>query len=390
MRFDTDQLTDLLEVTAQATNLYVPAVISGTSRFALYGKQGETTEPNFELQNTKIPPKVFLFPSTEKLYTWGRSSEGSFIESALQQTAPFVMFGIRPCDIASIERMDEVFLTKGYVDEFYESKRNAMTTVALACNRTSDSCFCDSLYSDPNEAPSADILLLQGEGGFEVRVQSEKGEALAEIWKPFLKEGGVEHEPVKCAIQVNMDGVAEKLHNMFNDPLWDEVSTACLTCGSCTFICPTCHCFDLSQAKKKDENARFRCWDSCMFKDYTLMAGNHNPREQKRARVRQRFMHKLCFFEERYGSPLCVGCGRCLIDCPATMDITAIIDKVNAAGASATTGAANATAGAGAGTTADAGATPTGAAGASATSTITGATASKAASSTTAGSRGEE
>lgn len=118
------------------------------------------------------------------------------------------------------------------------------------------------------------------------------------------------------------------------------------------------------------------------------MAGNHNPREQKRARVRQRFMHKLCFFEERYGSPLCVGCGRCLIDCPATMDITAIIDKVNAAGASATTGTANATAGAG--TTADAGATPTGAAGASATSTITGATASKAASSTTAGSRGEE
>lgn len=118
------------------------------------------------------------------------------------------------------------------------------------------------------------------------------------------------------------------------------------------------------------------------------MAGNHNPREQKRARVRQRFMHKLCFFEERYGSPLCVGCGRCLIDCPATMDITAIIDKVNAAGtgdaadASATTGTANATA--------DAGATPAGAAGASATSTTTGATASKAASSTTASSRGEE
>lgn len=41
-------------------------------------------------------------------------------------------------------------------------------------------------------------------------------------------------------------------------------------------------------------------------------------------------MHKLCFFEERYGDPLCVGCGRCLIDCPATMDITAIIDRVGA------------------------------------------------------------
>ena len=125
-----------------------------------------------------------------------------------------------------------------------------------------------------------------------------------------------------------------------------------------------------------------------MFKDYTLMAGNHNPREQKRARVRQRFMHKLCFFEERYGSPLCVGCGRCLIDCPATMDITAINDKVNAADAGVTTGADNATAGAGAPTGASA--TSAGAAGASATSTITEATASKAASSTTADSRGEE
>lgn len=101
-----------------------------------------------------------------------------------------------------------------------------------------------------------------------------------------------------------------------------------------------------------------------MFKDYTLMAGNHNPREQKRARVRQRFMHKLCFFEERYGSPLCVGCGRCLIDCPATMDITAIIDKVN-------------TAGAGADTPAGTGATSAGAVDAGATST-------------TASSRGEE
>ena len=67
-----------------------------------------------------------------------------------------------------------------------------------------------------------------------------------------------------------------------------------------------------------------------MIKDYTLMAGNHNPREQKRNRVRQRFMHKLSFFEERYGEPLCVGCGRCLVDCPASMDITAIIDRVNA------------------------------------------------------------
>lgn len=332
MKFESSKLTQLLEATAASQALYVPAIIDGTSRFARWGSaEGEAQSANLELQNTKVPPKELLFPSTEKLYTWSSTEGKVTIESTCAPTDPFVVFGMRPCDVAAIERMDQVFLTKGYVDEFYQSKRQALTTVALACNRASDSCFCSSMYSNPNEAPGADVLLLQGEDAFEVRAQTPKGEALLELWQPFLEEGEVQRATTECTVQVNMDGVAEKLHTMFEDPMWDEVSTACLTCGSCTFICPTCHCFDLSQARKKGENARFRCWDSCMFKDYTLMAGNHNPREQKRQRVRQRFMHKLCFFEERYGSPLCVGCGRCLVDCPATMDVTAIIDRVNAA-----------------------------------------------------------
>lgn len=333
MIFEKAQLTNLLQETAKTADVYIPAIVDGTSQFALYGGEGKgmATEPNFSLQNTKIPPKGLLFPSTEKMYSWGTKEGKTFIESANHPTAPFVVFGIRPCDMASIDRMDEVFLTKGYVDEFYQSKRDALTTVALACNRVSDSCFCDSMYSNPNEAPTADILLLEGEDAFEVQPQTDKGQTLFETWRPFLKEGRVQRENVSCEVKVNMDGISKKLHNMFDSPIWEEISTACLTCGSCTFICPTCHCFDLSQARKKEENARFRCWDSCMFIDYTLMAGNHNPREQKRARVRQRFMHKLCFFEERYGQPLCVGCGRCLIDCPATVDIVEIIKLVNEA-----------------------------------------------------------
>ena len=330
MLFQKSHLADLLQHTSQTANVYIPAIVEGTSQFVRFGTEpGCASKPNFELQNTKLPPKGLLFPSTEKMYSWGTEGREAFIRSANQETAPFVIFGIRPCDMASIDRLDEVFLTKGYVDEFYDSKRRALTTVALACNQVSDACFCDSMYSNPNEAPSADVLLLEGEDAFEVRPQSEKGQALVDTWSSFLEEGQVQRENIACAVQVNMDGIAEKLHNMFDSPLWDEVSTACLTCGSCTFVCPTCHCFDLSQSRKKEENERFRCWDSCMFVDYTLMAGNHNPREQKRSRVRQRFMHKLCFFEERYGQPLCVGCGRCLLDCPASVDIVEIIKMVN-------------------------------------------------------------
>lgn len=253
MLFKKSHLNEVLETTSESMDVFVPAIVDGTSRFALYGEEGEVTEPNFQLQNTKIPPKGLLFPSTEKLYTWGKGPEGTFIDSALETPRPFVAFGVRPCDAAAIERMDQVFLSKGYIDEFYQAKRNALTLVAMACPRTSDACFCDSMGQSPNAAPEADILLLEGKDAFEVHVQTERGQALADAWKPFLEEGEVDRQPIECATKVTMEGVAEKLHGMFDSPLWDEVSTACLTCGSCTFICPTCHCFDLSQARKKEE-----------------------------------------------------------------------------------------------------------------------------------------
>lgn len=329
MKLEQTMLNELLQTTARSAQTYVPAVVDGTSRFAVFGAPG--VQPDFSLQNTKMPPKELLFPPTEKLYRWGSQGGQAYIEPLVPTVEPFVIFGVRPCDVAAIGRLDEVFLTRGYVDEFYQARREAATIVALACNRAADSCFCQSLGSDPNEAPGADVLLLEGEGGFDVRAQTDKGASLVDLWKPLLSDGDVARERTECRLNVNTDGLADKLHGLFNDPVWDEVSTACLTCGSCTFICPTCHCFDISQERDEaGQSTRIRCWDSCMFKDYTLMAGNHNPRDDKRSRVRQRFMHKLCFFEERYGDPLCVGCGRCLVDCPAGMDITSIIDRVNA------------------------------------------------------------
>ena len=198
MLFKKNHLNEVLETTSASMDVFVPAIVDGTSRFALYGEQGEVTEPNFQLQNTKIPPKGLLFPSTEKLYTWGKGPDGTFIDSALETPRPFVVFGVRPCDAAAIERMDQVFLSKGYIDEFYQAKRNALTLVAMACPRTSDACFCDSMGQSPNAAPEADILLLEDNDAFEVHVQTERGQALADAWKPFLEEGEVDRQSIEC------------------------------------------------------------------------------------------------------------------------------------------------------------------------------------------------
>jgi ferredoxin len=305
-------------------------------------KEGMT--PAFELANTDLPPKDLLFPQTEKMYRYGTDADGLPFIDASHDADDVILFGIRPCDMASIECMDDVFLSKSYIDEFYESRRSRLLTACIACSQPAPSCFCDSMGHSPASAPAADLMLWECEGGWLLSAQSDKGLAAAKAWAPFVRPMGGgqaadEEQPptspqpvaVSCALKVDMSGVRAKLEGMFEHPIWDALAKKCLTCGTCTYVCPTCHCFDISQANRMSTGERFRCWDSCMFSAYTEMAGGHNPRAEKRSRVRQRFMHKLCFFEQRYGKTLCVGCGRCVTACPVALDITSLIDEIGAA-----------------------------------------------------------
>lgn len=328
MIIEKSAIAALLADIAKDCTVYVPSVVDGTSRFCRYD---EGVDVRLDLLNTKLPPKDLLFPATERMYRWSRGSDGLSIESEAGASEPFVVFGARPCDVASIERMDDVFLTKGYVDEFYQARRQAMTLVAIACAKPGPACFCDSMGASPNAAPAADVLLCPVDATYEVYAQTPKGEALVAGWQIAAKNVNAQNQApanAQCSLKVSMDGVAQALPSLFDSELWQEVANTCLTCGTCTFVCPTCHCFDISQQRRANEGERFRCWDSCMFSDYTLMAGNHNPRATKASRVRQRFMHKLCYFQQRYGSPLCVGCGRCMSSCPAGVDIVRIIERV--------------------------------------------------------------
>ncbi len=73
-----------------------------------------------------------------------------------------------------------------------------------------------------------------------------------------------------------------------------------------------------------------RNWDSCMTPLFTMHGSGHNPRDQKHQRFRQRFMHKLKYFGDKYEEGImCVGCGRCVQQCPANVDIKKISKIMN-------------------------------------------------------------
>lgn len=281
--------------------------------------------PNFA-GNTVVPPKDVLFPRSEELYDMDITTGEVKVPSPDNKT---VLVGARPCDVQSIGNLDSAFLEGQYRDSNYAARRGALTTVAMACvSVPSRTCFCSSMGGDPLAAPLADVLLTEVDDGYLVEAQSDKGKEIEALWKDLLAESKAK-KPQAPALELKVDKPAELpkiLMERFEDPMWDALSEACLGCGCCSFICPTCYCFDIDRTTGGSDVTTFRCWDSCMFSDYSRMAGGHNPRPSKKERLRNRYLHKLAYFDERYGKTLCVGCGRCIEKCPAGLDITRVIE----------------------------------------------------------------
>lgn len=321
MTLNKEKLTDVLSALMAQYDVILPA---GEGKRQKYTPWDGCTAPNFA-GNTPIPPKDVLFPQSESMYNADLKS-GEIQEPPIGKKQ--VLVGVRPCDVRSIGNMDLAFLEGQYSDSNYEKRRANLTIIAMACTSIpSAACFCDSMGGDPMEAPLADILLTETESGYSLESLTDKGRAIEERWKDLIsKKTPKKPKPPHCELRVDKpENLAQTLISRFEDPMWAELSEGCLGCGCCTYVCPTCYCFDIDSETKGSDVTTFRCWDSCMFSDYSRMAGGHNPRPTKKERLRNRYLHKLAYFDERYGKTLCVGCGRCVLKCPAGLDITNVI-----------------------------------------------------------------
>jgi len=135
----------------------------------------------------------------------------------------------------------------------------------------------------------------------------------------------------KIASFVSTDQLKNKsTTRLYDATFWDDIAFACINCGTCTYVCPTCWCFDIQDEVSKNSGLRMRNWDSCMYPLFTIHGTGYNPRNTKVQRVRQRFMHKLKYYVDRYNDGIqCVGCGRCIRLCPVNIDIRRVCDIMN-------------------------------------------------------------
>ncbi len=293
--------------------------------------------------NTKQSPKELAFPQREVFFSFEQiKGEVPRLTQIMPVTSRHAVFGVRPCDGRGVPRMDKVF-TDHVEDPYYHARRKNVAYVGLACNKPpSPNCFCLSVGGSPVSTDGLDVLMTDLGDRYFVAAVTETGKALMTAGgKLFIEPtaadrkqvGSVHAEAVAHPQRAvhKPDEVPAKLKASFKSPLWEELARACIGCGICTFLCPTCHCFDINdevQSKAPMKGQRVRTWDNCQFPDFTMHSSGHNPRENTGARLRQRVAHKFQYFHENFGMHQCIGCGRCITECPVGIDIIHVVNKV--------------------------------------------------------------
>jgi len=285
--------------------------------------------------------KRFLLPDGDPVvsYDLAAGAESGRIFSTADAGRQTVLIGVRPCDARSVALNANTLLhdpCNPHADSCFQRRKEQLLIVGLACLRPCREGFCRAVGGDPSGTEGMDLLLTDAGDFYSVTVLTEAGEQLASGMLMRDAAPG-EEKPAGSPVSSSSPAVADDavrppaaaVDDLFSLPLWEELARRCLNCGICTHLCPTCTCFDLLDHAANGSGYRFRVWDSCMLPLFTQQASGHNPRKNSRARIRQRFMHKLVYYPEKFGGQVsCVGCGRCVRYCPVNIDIREIAEQL--------------------------------------------------------------
>ena len=278
--------------------------------------------------------KRFLHPPRERLWSAARTPDGFELSDEADDGEPpsYAFLGVRPCDLRAIAIQDRVLAQPG---SRYAARRARLLIVAVNCTEPGETCFCASMGTGPGAETGYDLALTEmvGEGGhrFLVQVGSPRG---ADVMERVPTEpadeatvrrarSAVEAAADRMGRQMQTSDLRELMADSHQAARWDDVAARCLTCGNCTMACPTCFCTAIEDTTDLtgDHAERWERWDSCFDLDFSYLHGG-GVRKSAKSRYRQWLTHKLGTWHDQFGSSGCVGCGRCIVWCPAGIDLT--------------------------------------------------------------------
>ena len=323
-----NQLSDLASALMEKGTLVAPVREDAGFQFR---EITDAKRVDLNFHNTVISPKSVFFPQTEDFvrYRTGRPIQEA--EPVEPQGKPLILFGVRPCDVKSFEIMDIHFSGTGDVDPYWQARREAAAIIGYAFDLGAPAEpeeFYQTLGIGAADPEGSDIFMVRRGDDLLLKSITGKGEALltgmgglagasADDEKFFDDTVAAGRDFKTRFACVDAEVITKKLEDLFhNTDFWEKASNACLSCGVCTFACPTCYCFDICDETLFQQGTRRRVWDACMFTDFTLEASGHNPRTKVYQRLRQKINHKYSYHVRKYGVISCVGadtpsCGDC-------------------------------------------------------------------------------
>ncbi len=331
----TGKLKPFLDAVVEEMELYVP---KKTGEHYTYIKYDAEAKAAVEFNNirTCVPVKEFLFPLRELAATFSESVDEKEIR-------PFAVFGLKNCDLRSIEILDKVFLEEGFKDPFYAALRKNMFIISGDCFEPGESCFCNIFGGKSFTESGFDLNVAKLDDGFVIEAGSDEGDEFIKGHSHFFSEApetvlskrAENRERTQSQLEKqNADfsfehgAVKAILENNDTSEIFDAEAKNCIECQACTRVCPTCHCFYLYDTRQKDYFAKMKMWDSCMRYSYASVAGGANPHKILGDRMKHRLLHKFVYFLDRYGVNMCVGCGRCVDADAGGMDLREILKKL--------------------------------------------------------------
>jgi sulfhydrogenase subunit beta (sulfur reductase) len=329
------KLKPFLDAVAGRMDLYVPKKADGHYVFARHDSAAQT-EAEFSNIRVCTPVKEFLFPLRELAAVFPEPVEPTDIK-------PFAVFGLKQCDLRSIEILDKVFLEEEFEDPLYVARREKMFIISSDCFEPGESCFCNVLGGEPFPRGGFDLNVSRVRDGFIIEAGSPKGKDFlqkhAELFSGIPDGAIAERDKNRAHTQEQLEQnnaefaldapVQDVVGPSYDSDVYDEEAKTCVECQACTRVCPTCHCFYLYDTKQKEYFGKMKMWDSCMRLAYAQVAGGANPRKVLGDRLRHRLMHKFSYFLDRYGIDMCVGCGRCVDAEAGDVDIRVVLKRLN-------------------------------------------------------------
>lgn len=326
----SDAWTDFLRQLAAEYNLYAPKKKWDGVEYQICGPES-LSDIVYPTARLTTPIKYFFYPPRENVTSPEASTKNN------------VLLGIKDCDLRAIKTLDKIYLDPDYVDPFYKDKRDNTIIISSDCGEPCEVCFCSLFGGNPYLEKGSDLNIFPMDGGVLIEVGSTKGKELIQKHRLSGSSAGegelnkrqqARNKAVENIKKANKEfdipspseivGLIEK---KYDSKVWNELAETCVACGACTNICPSCHCFMLSEISPgRLDKERF--WDSCQYTGFARVAGGANPREKIYERFRNRFYCKLFMKPKNYDFLACTACGRCIEACQGKIDIRELYTKL--------------------------------------------------------------